>query len=225
MVEELRVNFRDVGMALQNIANPSHTTNQRLLPSGRLLRCGRVDYCTHEELGRPGAILNLRVDTDEFPDGFLDACGAVAVHCPAEDKVEKYDTSQHCVRLWIASVLKHFENPAHYPVLVHCKHGRDRTGIIVAALLCIVDTPPDLIRMEYALSSGARLDLFEMTLQGFGVVAPAPPEATNKHRKPSVAKNGWQPRQPSEAIHEYLRGLVDVAKIRSLLLSVVVDCV
>ena len=239
MVAEVRKNWRDVGATLDQLiaAGPAATAAtlttgpavvsalprlddvppSGMLPRGRLLRCGRVDFCTMEELGAPAAIVNLRIDADEFPPGMLEAAGTVAIHCPAENKVEKYDTSQHCVRLWIADVLRHLEQPAHFPVLVHCKHGRDRTGIIIAALLAILDVPVPVVRAEYALAEDCRPDLFELTLAGFGLVAPASSSSVSDGKK-GRPKPFIQPATPSDAFRSYIRGLVDVDTIRRNLL-------
>jgi hypothetical protein len=241
MVAELRKNFRDVGATIDCLiaAGPAAAAGARLvgdaavaalppltdatpvsglLPRGRILRCGRVDFCTLEELGSPRTIINLRIDADEFPDGYLAQGGAVALHCPAEDRVEKYDTSQNCVRQWIVSVLKHLERPDRIPALVHCKHGRDRTGIIVAALLAICDVPVVLMRAEYELSEGCCPDLFELTLAGFGLV-PAPVATDASGGKPSKKGRPFNaPAKPSDAMVTYLRGLVDVGAIRQALL-------
>uniref|UniRef100_A0A7S1QTK0 Tyrosine specific protein phosphatases domain-containing protein n=1 Tax=Neobodo designis TaxID=312471 RepID=A0A7S1QTK0_NEODS len=227
MVDELRKNFRDVGAAIDGLLaqrasaaaeSGSPIANASVFPRGRLLRCGRVDFCTLEELGSPRSIINLRIDADEFPAGYLEAGGCVALHCAAEDKVEKYDTSQHCVRLWIVSVLKHFECADALPALVHCKHGRDRTGIIVAALLAICDVPTALIRSEYMLSEGSRADLFELTLAGFGLVAKPAIAGPGPSQKSRRGDQFTPPAHSSDAMRTYLRGLVDVDKIRQTLL-------
>jgi len=44
-------------------------------------------------------------------------------------------------------------NPSNYPVLVHCTHGKDRTGIIVALALAAVGVDEDHIIADYAKST------------------------------------------------------------------------
>ena len=41
-----------------------------------------------------------------------------------------------------------------YPVLVHCLSGKDRTGIVIAALLLICGVDRAVIAEEYLLSDG-----------------------------------------------------------------------
>ncbi len=40
------------------------------------------------------------------------------------------------------------------PVLFHCTSGKDRTGVVVAAMPKILNIPDDLIIEEYLLSDG-----------------------------------------------------------------------
>jgi protein-tyrosine phosphatase len=44
------------------------------------------------------------------------------------------------------------------PAIVHCAAGRDRTGIVIACLLDLLDVPDELIAADYALSDGAVQD-------------------------------------------------------------------
>jgi len=39
------------------------------------------------------------------------------------------------------------------PTLIHCVAGRDRTGIVVACVLDLLDVPDEVIATDYALSS------------------------------------------------------------------------
>jgi protein-tyrosine phosphatase len=43
------------------------------------------------------------------------------------------------------------EEPAQ-PTLIHCVAGRDRTGIVIATVLDLLDVPDDVIARDYALS-------------------------------------------------------------------------
>jgi protein-tyrosine phosphatase len=138
------VNFRDVGEFVNLIAG------RALLPERRLLRGGKIDFvgCA-EEVASPGTILNLRGGPDALD------FGADLYHFPMANTYEKYDTSQREVRRWLNTIIAVFEKEdLRYPVLIHCLSGKDRTGIVVAALLRILDIPEDIIVEEYLLSEG-----------------------------------------------------------------------
>jgi uncharacterized protein (TIGR01244 family) len=42
----------------------------------------------------------------------------------------------------IRAALAHLQNPANFPILVHCQKGSDRTGIVVASYRIAVDNWP-----------------------------------------------------------------------------------
>lgn len=53
----------------------------------------------------------------------------------------------------IALILRAFaEAPDAAPVVVHCRSGKDRTGLLVAMLLDLVGVPRELIAADYAIS-------------------------------------------------------------------------
>ena len=43
-------------------------------------------------------------------------------------------------------------NPQNYPVLIHCIHGKDRTGVLVALALLVCGNPMDTVREDYQFS-------------------------------------------------------------------------
>lgn len=49
-------------------------------------------------------------------------------------------------------ILKQLATPRIQPCLVHCTAGKDRTGVLVALLLMLVDVPKDAIAEEYSLT-------------------------------------------------------------------------
>lgn len=49
-------------------------------------------------------------------------------------------------------VLKQLSKPDAQPCLIHCTAGKDRTGVLVALLLMLVDVPKDSIAQEYSLT-------------------------------------------------------------------------
>ncbi|KAI1075216.1 tyrosine/serine protein phosphatase [Whalleya microplaca] len=52
----------------------------------------------------------------------------------------------------IAEALRAFIEPASLPILVHCTQGKDRTGLIVALVLMLLDVPIGAISHDYLLS-------------------------------------------------------------------------
>ncbi|EKD14134.1 tyrosine/serine protein phosphatase [Drepanopeziza brunnea f. sp. 'multigermtubi' MB_m1] len=52
----------------------------------------------------------------------------------------------------IAEALLAFTNEAQTPILVHCTQGKDRTGLIVALLLLLLEIPLDAITHDYVRS-------------------------------------------------------------------------
>ncbi|KAJ1913764.1 hypothetical protein IWQ60_009084 [Tieghemiomyces parasiticus] len=83
----------------------------------------------------------------------------------------------------IASVLRLFTERRNFPILVHCSHGKDRTGIIVALLLMLLGVDPLLIVADYAKTREGMKDKLaeiksDMRATGMPeVFADAPPEA------------------------------------------------
>lgn len=55
-------------------------------------------------------------------------------------------------RLSVAKALRIFARPENYPILVHCIHGKDRTGLIVMLLLLLCDVPPQVFILAVAES-------------------------------------------------------------------------
>mmetsp|Transcript_10854 Transcript_10854/g.12772 ORF Transcript_10854/g.12772 Transcript_10854/m.12772 type:complete len:338 (+) Transcript_10854:182-1195(+) len=145
----LPFNYRDVGLSLHDEAFSHPSRRAGCLRAGCLLRCGLIDNASWTALGRPRTIINLRQGADSvaFP-------GCKMVHLGAANSLEKYDTSDKAVRDWVCSVLKAIST-AELPVLVHCRSGRDRTGVIVAAVLCLLGVPEEEVVAEFALSEGA----------------------------------------------------------------------
>lgn len=60
MVTRLMDNWRDVGREVYELVGPESAP----LGPRRIFRCGRIDFCSHSDLGHPRTILNLRKDPD-----------------------------------------------------------------------------------------------------------------------------------------------------------------
>lgn len=151
------LNFRDVGEALGLWLDPSP------LPAGRLFRGGRLDALTKAaDLGNPATILNLRRGHDQK---LLE--GVRYLHVPASDELENYDTSQRKVRTWLREALSVLAGAkTAWPVYLHCTSGRDRTGIVVAAALLLLEVRPEIVVEEYLLSEGAQRGSILQAIEG-----------------------------------------------------------
>jgi len=87
----------------------------------------------------------------------------------------------HC-GLEIASALKLMRNPKHFPMLVHCTQGKDRTGLVIALALSICGSSDEAIIQDYARSQDGLepqrpIMIEEMRQTGLGPeFSDAPPE-------------------------------------------------
>lgn len=65
-------------------------------------------------------------------------------------------------------IISQFESSEFkYPVFIHCLSGKDRTGIVVATLLLILEIDLNTIKEEYLLSDGeVKEELIELSLKG-----------------------------------------------------------
>ena len=149
-------------------SSPPTAPKFQLCPKA-LYRCGRIDFASWEELGKPKTILNLRMEEDDTASPHLVERNVRFVHKPAPNIQENYHVDEKEVKRWLADTLKVFEDPASFPVLVHCRAGRDRTGLVVACLLLMCDIPVDLVWREYHLTKEPKSQLFAESLQRFGV--------------------------------------------------------
>lgn len=181
-MERKHKNLRDVGLAMQRlrcggvggisltgsgIGDSSHS-EEPVLPCGRLLRCGAIDFCSFNELRRPKTIVNLRMGEECSITESLVSNGVKLLHVPAENSLEKYDTSDSKVQSWLQEVVGLFaQDDIAFPVLIHCRSGKDRTGVVVAALLSLLGVPDPLIMREFLLSEGAQESNLKKSLAGF----------------------------------------------------------
>ena len=138
------VNYRDVGEFINLIYN------KKYLAKGIITRGGSIDFVKNlNEIGNAKSIINLRnrADFNSFDVDYY--------HFPMSNKIEKYDTSQVEVKKWLNKIIRLFENSdLKYPILIHCLSGKDRTGIVISALLLILKIDIKTIKEEYLLSDG-----------------------------------------------------------------------
>lgn len=151
------VNFRDLGEYINLILG------EHAFPVGKVYRGGSIDHVKRlDEIGFVKSIINLRNRSDFqlFNIDYYDF--------PMSNKVEKYDTSHKDVKRWVNEIIQIFESDnLKYPVLIHCLSGKDRTGIIVAALLLILGYKQETIIQEYLLSEGeVNRELIQLAMDG-----------------------------------------------------------
>jgi protein-tyrosine phosphatase len=152
------LNLRDVGVWVNLIAG------RTIVAERRLLRSGKLDGATdRDEFGSPEMIVNLRVGPDR------DTFGVEHHHLAASNDLEKYDTTNREVRRWLNAVVDAIASSERSPVLVHCASGKDRTGVVVAAVLLAIDVPRQVIVDEYLLSDGhVERGWIERAIDGMG---------------------------------------------------------
>jgi protein-tyrosine phosphatase len=137
---------------------------------GRVFRSAKPEYLTDRgwsELLDAGitTVIDLRNDYERLD---LRAIDALTVHHhPVEDQIDasfmaawgdRLNTPEYYPEVllrWPALVTSVFARIADAPpggVLVHCRAGRDRTGMITAMLLALVGTPVQDILDDYELA-------------------------------------------------------------------------
>ena len=151
------MNFRDVGDLLEQLAD------RPVIPTGRLLRGGKLTFIADWGLiERPRTIINLRGGPDpvRFDSTYL--------HFPRPNNRSTYNTADRGVRRWLREVLTALAS-AELPVMLHCTSGKDRTGVVVAAVLTVLGVERALIEAEYLFSDGdVRQEWIAQALDGIG---------------------------------------------------------
>jgi protein-tyrosine phosphatase len=115
-----------------------------------LFRGGRIQHLTdHADIANAASIISVRKGKDPpiFDANYL--------HFPISNDYEKYETADQNVKRWLTQIISAFcEDDFRWPAFVHCTSGKDRTGVVIAALLRICDVPDQVIIEEYLLSDG-----------------------------------------------------------------------
>ena len=76
-------------------------------------------------------------------------CAMVLNHQPVS--YQYFQMLEYC-KPAIADILRQMLQPGNLPALVHCAHGKDRTGLMAAILLGCLDIEDDVIVEDYAKS-------------------------------------------------------------------------
>lgn len=94
---------------------------------------------------------------------------ATYLHFPISNDFKKYETQQREVRRWLNEVLSATAEQASALVFFHCTSGKDRTGVVVAAILKVLGVDEDLIVQEYLWSDGeVKREWIQTSLDGIG---------------------------------------------------------
>lgn len=140
----LVANFRDVGESVNRIAD------REVMKVGVLYRGGDLNLIERvDQIHTPRTIVNLQSDADiEYP-------GAMVCHFPAPSSMGVYEVEKPANQKWICKILGILaSDKVELPVFIHCAAGKDRTGVLVAALLGCVGVDYEIVRKEYLLSTG-----------------------------------------------------------------------
>lgn len=161
------LNLRDLG---------GYTTRRgEVLATGRLFRGAEPPVTPEPAAGLVRAtgvrrVIDLRMDEEveksgepAFPEGCewirLPLCDTVPAHWPApidrtpQATAARYFEMAEVGTPAIARVVELLGDVSSTPTLIHCVAGRDRTGIVVACVLDLIDVPDPTIAADYALSS------------------------------------------------------------------------
>eukprot|EP01128_Nolandella_sp_AFSM9_P005904 TRINITY_DN2947_c0_g1_i2.p1 TRINITY_DN2947_c0_g1~~TRINITY_DN2947_c0_g1_i2.p1 ORF type:complete len:219 (-),score=47.64 TRINITY_DN2947_c0_g1_i2:781-1353(-) len=155
-------NFKDVSLSLASL-DPAPNVR---LQVGRLFRGGAIDFCSPATLQYPKTVINLRIGDDSQDVPLFTEHQAKYLNLSARNGLEKYDASDKEVKRWINSCLIEIQKLGRedLPLLVHCRFGKDRTGIIIAVLLYILGVEVETIIQEFLLCEDVERRYIEMTL-------------------------------------------------------------
>mmetsp|Transcript_38061 Transcript_38061/g.65273 ORF Transcript_38061/g.65273 Transcript_38061/m.65273 type:complete len:194 (-) Transcript_38061:23-604(-) len=142
-------NFRDVSVSLESLGNNTVKGNM-------VYRGGEFDVlfmaAQHECIGNPKTILNVRAQADKL-DTFGDK-EIRFIHYPTKNGPRDYDTTNRQIRIWLRDVITCICSlkEQDYPLYIHCRSGKDRTGIVIGVILLLLDIPLDIVVKEYLCS-------------------------------------------------------------------------
>ncbi|UQU61997.1 tyrosine-protein phosphatase [Couchioplanes caeruleus] len=126
-------------------------------------------------------VLDLRrdVERDAYPSPFAGDPGYVSAPVLLDVVTYEYPDDSYGPLLdhnqqRIAAAFRAIAGAPPGGVLVHCRGGRDRTGVLVALALSVAGVAPDVIAGDYALTEGSpaavMLNTFEHLEQAYGGV-------------------------------------------------------
>ncbi len=208
------------------------TADGRSIAPGRLLRSAEpvgLDADELETLERLGVASRLDLRAVDEPEASpceeLDAAGVATYHVPfvelsAAPDILDVDSDEALGRRYVHTARSNAANlytalgiiaeDAPLGVLLHCAWGKDRAGIMIAAVLDLLDVPRERIIADYVRTEHAVEDLLERAL------ARLPPAQAAEARLRSHGRPIVHAREAT--ITTYLDGLdADAGGIRGLL--------
>jgi len=149
------LNFRDIGEALDTLGQKDRCRVR--FPTGRVFRGGSIDFCNPSVLRNPKTVINLTMGPDNLNTELFTKHKAKYIQHALPNNIDKYHTHLREVRGWLNDVFVTLSTLTEndLPILFHCRAGKDRTGIVVAALLIVLGFPTDIVYEEFLLSPGA----------------------------------------------------------------------
>ena len=165
-------NFRDLG--------GYETREGRWVRSGRVFRSDSLSYMSDADVAHVVEVLGLRTvidlraghEVDEFSHGPLEAEGVVFHHLPIIDETrEPPDAVRDAERdrpigldeIYLlmlehfgprfAAVLRVIARAEDHPLVFHCAAGKDRTGLVAALVLGLLDVDSDIVAADYAMTA------------------------------------------------------------------------
>lgn len=168
------LNFRDVGRSVNEIIGANFMTENRLFRGGSIAQSYAPNAC-----GNPDLIVCLRdvVDQENW---------SALIHAPKPEDLECYATDEKRIQQWLKTPLSGISDLSlGLRAYVHCRLGRDRTGVVIAAILSALEVPERVIVEEFLLSDGAEKVEILRALTGM----PSPRELVSSNQLHALRMN------------------------------------
>lgn len=112
-------------------------------------------------------------------------------------------------------------DPSNYPVLVHCTHGKDRTGLVIALALAAVGVDEEQIFQDYAKSTEGLSKVRAQMVQELSVNGLDPSFADTPYE--TIKKTFDHIKSKYGSVDEYLHAIGFGEKQQQLLKMIIVD--
>jgi protein tyrosine/serine phosphatase len=203
------VNFRDLG-GYENRAG-------RTVRAGRVYRSDSLSYMSDRDVAHCVDELGLRTvidlragaEVDRFSHGPLEAAGVQFLHRPVVDETrrgslgadpvpppepvspaEVYLLMLERFAHPLADVVRLVADPRTHPVVFHCAAGKDRTGLVAALVLGLLDVDRETIVADYVFTADVMPLLLERHLAAAQALGRAPEVARQHFTADAAAMRG-----------------------------------